>query len=93
MITHRLAPVRAAVVDTSVLVDELVRDLRLEVVACDGPQLVLARDGARRFGTGRHQAALNFGDLFAYALAADRALPLLFVGDDFPHTDVERLAM
>lgn len=76
-----------------VLVDELVRDLRLEVVACDDPQLALARDGARRFGKGRHLAALNFGDPFAYALAADRALPLLVVGDVFPHTDGERLAM
>ena len=75
------------------LVDEMLRDLRLEVVAFDTPQLVLARDGARRFGKGRHAAALNFGDLYAYALATDRALPLLFVGDDFPLTDVERLVM
>lgn len=75
-----------------VLVDECLRDLRLDVVPFDGPQLVLARDGARRFGKGRHAAALNVGDLYAYALAMDRALPLLHVGNDFPLTDVERLA-
>lgn len=75
-----------------VMVDELVRDLHLDVVPFDGPQLVLARDGARRFGKGRHGAALNFGDLYAYALAMDRQLPLVFVGQDFVLTDVEQLA-
>ncbi len=45
----------------------------------------------RRFGKGRgaHPAVLNFGDLFAYALARSRAAPLLFKGDDFGATDVE----
>ncbi len=73
-----------------VMVDELVRDLHLDVVPFDLPQLVLARDGARRFGKGRHAAALNFGDLYAYALAMDRQLPLVFVGRDFLLTDVEQ---
>jgi ribonuclease VapC len=31
---------------------------------------------------------LNFGDCFAYALANERDLPLLFKGDDFPLTDL-----
>jgi ribonuclease VapC len=42
----------------------------------------------RRFGKGHHPAALNFGDCFAYALARERACPLLFVGNDFSRTDV-----
>jgi ribonuclease VapC len=75
-----------------IIVDEIIRDLRLDVVPFDGPQLVLARDGARRFGKGRHPAALNCGDLYAYALAVDRQLPMLFVGRDFPLTDVQRLS-
>jgi len=33
-------------------------------------------------------AALNFGDLFAYALARRLDLPLLFKGDAFARTDV-----
>lgn len=41
------------------------------------------------FGKGSgHPAALNFGDLFAYALAKVRNLPLLFKGDDFAETDI-----
>jgi len=35
-----------------------------------------------------HPAALNFGDLFSYALATVRGLPLLYKGYDFSQTDV-----
>jgi ribonuclease VapC len=31
---------------------------------------------------------LNFGDVFSYALATVRGLPLLYKGDDFAQTDV-----
>lgn len=70
------------------LLDEFLRDFRIEVVASDAEQLRYARDSARRFGRGRHPAALNFGDCFSYALATARGLPLLYVGDDFARTDV-----
>ena len=41
------------------------------------------------FGKGSgHPAGLNFGDVFSYALAKVRGLPLLFKGDDFAQTDV-----
>ena len=59
-----------------------------EVVPVDQDQAEIARAAWRRFGKGRHPAALNFGDCFAYALAKSRRLPLLFCGDDFRHTDV-----
>ncbi len=56
----------------------------------DGDQLELAKDGMRRFGQGRGAppAALNFGDLFAYALARSLPAPLLFKGNDFGRTDI-----
>ena len=41
-----------------------------------------------RFGRGRHPAALSFGDCLAYATAKLAGEPLLFVGDDFKHTDL-----
>lgn len=41
-----------------------------------------------RYGKGRHPAALNFGDCFAYACARVMAVPLLYKGDDFPLTDI-----
>jgi ribonuclease VapC len=42
-----------------------------------------------QWGRGMHPAALNFGDCFAYALAKERACPLLYVGDDFTKTDID----
>lgn len=62
---------------------------RARVVAVDEDQVELARVGWRRYGKGRHQAGLNVGDLFGYALARTRGEPLLFIGDDFTHTDVD----
>ena len=41
-----------------------------------------------QFGRGRHPAALNMGDCFAYACARELDIPLLFKGDDFPLTDI-----
>jgi ribonuclease VapC len=50
----------------------------------------LARQAFLDFGKGRHKAALNFGDCFAYALARATGEALLFKGDDFAMTDIRR---
>lgn len=47
-----------------------------------------AVDAFRRFGRGRHPAALNFGDCLTYATARLSGEPLLFTGEDFPATDL-----
>jgi ribonuclease VapC len=52
----------------------------------------LARQAFLDFGKGRHRAALNFGDCFAYALAKDLNEPLLFKGKDFAETDIRSAA-
>jgi ribonuclease VapC len=53
-------------------------------------QARIARNAHRDFGKrSGHRARLNLGDLFSYALAIERRQPLLFVGDDFIHTDIE----
>jgi ribonuclease VapC len=57
-------------------------------VAVDEEQANLARAAWRRYGKGRHPAGLNFGDLFAYALARSTGEELLFKGDDFAKTDI-----
>lgn len=59
------------------------------VVLSFGPEHAREAIGAfRRFGKGRHRAALNFGDCLTYAIAALSALPLLCTGDDFRQTDL-----
>ncbi len=70
------------------ILDALVERVGIEVVPFDRGQAELARDAFRRFGKGRHPAALNLGDCAAYALAVARGVPLLFKGDDFQRTDV-----
>jgi len=44
-----------------------------------------------RFGKGRgHPAQLNLGDCFAYAVARNHGMPVLFTGEDFSQTDIAR---
>ena len=64
--------------------------LDIATAALDDAQVALAIEGQARFGQGRSRppAVLNFGDLFAYALARHLDAPLLFKGDDFRHTDL-----
>ena len=72
------------------VVDSLIEEIGVEIVPFDHVQAIAARDAFRRYGKGRHRAALNFGDCFAYALAKTLSAPLLFKGDDFSLTDIKR---
>jgi ribonuclease VapC len=60
----------------------------VDLVAVDADQAENARVALREYGKGRHRAALNYCDCFAYALAKVSNEPLLFKGDDFTHTDI-----
>jgi ribonuclease VapC len=76
----------------SVRFDELISDLEISIEPMTAHQATIAREAYRRFGKGSgHPARLNFGDCFAYALAKDLDEPLLFIGQDFIHTDVRRV--
>lgn len=69
--------------------DDLVREAALIIEPVTEAQARMAREAYRDFGKGSgHPAKLNFGDCFAYALAKVMDEPLLFIGDDFAHTDV-----
>lgn len=71
--------------------DALLATLGMELVPVDAEQARIARQAYTDFGRGSgHPARLNFGDCFAYALAATSDEALLFKGDDFTHTDVRR---
>ena len=64
---------------------------KIEIVAVDAEQYSIARFAWRKFGKGRHPAALNFGDCFAYALTKTASEPLLANGEDFRRTDLQML--
>lgn len=70
------------------ILEELIRRAEISVVDVDAAQAYEAIVAWRRFGKGRHPAALNFGDAFSYALARTRGYPLLYVGADFAKTDI-----
>jgi ribonuclease VapC len=70
--------------------DQLRRELEVAIHPVTAQHVDIARQAYRDYGKGSgHPAQLNFGDCFAYALAAETGEPLLFVGDDFMHTDIE----
>ncbi|GAB3812511.1 type II toxin-antitoxin system VapC family toxin [Tessaracoccus terricola] len=66
----------------------LLADLECSVVPLDQEQSLAALEAWRRFGKGRHPAALNLGDCFAYAAAKVAGRPLLYKGQDFSQTDI-----
>lgn len=72
-------------------VDRFLVHFGVQIAPVDAAHTKLAREGKEQFGKGRGAApaVLNFGDLFAYALARAMQAPLLFKGDDFGATDIE----
>lgn len=77
-------------VDPRPLISGLVDRCGLEVIPFTSAHWSSAVGAALRFGRGTHPAGLNFGDCLSYAAADLAGEPLLFVGDDFALTDVER---
>jgi ribonuclease VapC len=69
--------------------------LNLPLFDCTAPTLAdvdaayAAYAAFNQYGKGKgHPAQLNFGDLFSYATAKTRGLPLLYKGNDFAQTDL-----
>jgi ribonuclease VapC len=78
------------IIDTSALVAILDQEPEAERIAhtlAATPERMLSA-AFRHYGRGRHDAKLNLGDCFAYALAKDQSAPQLFKGNDFSQTDV-----
>ena len=70
------------------VVDRFLRDAKIDIVAVDEDLAARAISSWRRYGKGRHPAALNFGDCFTYALAERTGYPVLCTGDDFAATPI-----
>jgi Uncharacterized protein conserved in bacteria len=68
---------------------ELVQGLGIEFVDFDTALAERAHLAWRSYGKGRHPAALNMGDCYAYALASALGEALLFKGEDFSQTDIQ----
>jgi ribonuclease VapC len=71
--------------------ESLLTDLHVEILPLDAAQSRRAFAAWRRFGKGRHPAALNLGDCCTFALAAERGASILFKGEDFGLTDCAKV--
>ena len=72
-----------------VLLDDLVHVPAFEIASPGADEMEAAWKAFIAFGKGSgHPAGLNFGDVFSYALAKVRRVPLLFKGNDFSQTDI-----
>jgi ribonuclease VapC len=77
-----------------ILLDDMLRTGLFEIVPPSLQDADAAHAAFVTFGRGSgHPAALNFGDLFSYALAKTRNLPLLYKGEDFSQTDIQSAAV
>ena len=78
-----------SIATAEVAVEDLLKVTQIEVRPLLPEVRHVAVEAHARFGKGRHPAALNFGDCFAYACARHARVPLLYTGDDFSRTDIE----
>jgi len=72
------------------LLERLLDELGVEEVPFGELHWREAVEAYRRYGKGLHSAALSFGDCLTYAAARLTGEPLLFEGDDFGRTDLDR---
>lgn len=75
-------------VDAEAILDRFLTDFEVARIPFGEHHWREALAAYRRYGRSRHPAALNFGDCIAYATARLADEPLLFVGEDFAHTDI-----
>ena len=69
--------------------DAFIKGAGIEILPVDLKQVEVARTAYRDYGKGSgHPARLNFGDVFAYALASTTNRELLCKGDDLIKTDI-----
>ena len=69
--------------------ERILYELAIEEISFGSVHWREAVDAYRTFGKGQDPAGLNFGDCLTYAVARLSGEPLLFVGKDFPKTDLE----
>lgn len=85
MVVHGRRGERAVLV-----LDDLLGLPMFDIIAPGERELRAAYAAFVTYGRGSgHPAGLNYGDLFSYAVAKVRGLPLLFKGEDFDKTDIE----
>ena len=77
--------------DPIVALENLLHAFEAEVIPFTDDHTRIALNAFVRYGKGLGDpAVLNFGDCLCYATAALAGQPLLYVGDDFSKTDIQK---
>jgi ribonuclease VapC len=76
--------------DARALLSRFLAEASIAIIPFGESHYSAAVDAWLRYGKGRHPASLNFGDCLSYAVARLANEPLLFVGEDFAQTDIQR---
>ena len=79
---------RLSAADAEAVVRPFLAAASIRVVMISDSMATTAAAAFDRFGKGRHPAALNLGDCFAYACARAYRGRLLYKGQDFAKTDI-----
>lgn len=85
--------VRARKGEAGILVlEKFLAEAKIEIRDFDESQFKKAVYAFENYGKGMSKPGkLNFGDCFSYALAKETGEPLLFKGNDFSQTDIEKV--
>ncbi len=75
--------------DGAALVDQFLTEIQALVIPFTRNHLSIFFEAFRRYGKGRHPGRLNMGDCFTYAVAKAAGMQVLYVGEEFSHTDIE----
>ena len=84
-----VAVVKSPVI-TSADLSKFLGYLNVSIVDFTADDARIAEAAFRKYGKGRHKAALNFGDCCSYATARSRSYPLLYKSNGFSLTDLTR---
>lgn len=82
VLTSKIGPTASGIID------RFLRDAEIDLVDFDREMAERSVEGWRRFGKGRHPAALNMGDAFTFGVAVTLQGTVLCVGNDFAQTDI-----
>jgi ribonuclease VapC len=77
-----------SVTSARVTVESFLQTHGFQFVGVNEREFEAASDAYAEFGKGRHPAALNMGDCYAYACTKTNRAKLLFKGEDFSKTDI-----
>jgi len=74
--------------DPTSILQDFYGEFDIQLIPFEAHHLPWFHHAFSRFGKGRLQASLNFGDCFTYSISKATGIPILFTGNHFSQTDL-----